>query len=153
VVVYAVAAGDRLWQVVLGVGAAGCALMAVALVARRRSAFPIGIAGVGAAYALFLSLRTGAVDARAPAVAAALFVAAELGFWSFGQTAARAERPVLVRRIAGLTTGAVLTALVGSLVLGLATGLEGSVALEAVGVAAATLTLAAIALLASRSSA
>jgi len=35
----------------------------------------------------------------------------------------------------------------------LATGLEGSVALEAVGVAAATLTLAAIALLASRSSA
>jgi hypothetical protein len=153
VVAYAAASGDRLSHVVLGVGVAGCALMGIALVARRPSVFTFGLAGVGAAYAVFLSLRSGAVDARAPAVAAALFVAAELGFWSFEQTAARVERPVLVRRVAGLTAGAVLTALVGSVVLGLATGVGGSVGLEAVGVAAATLTLAAIALLALRSSA
>ena len=150
---YAVAAGDRLWQVVLGVGVAGCALMAVALVWRRPSVFAVGLAGVAAAYAVFLSLRGGAVDARAPAVAAALFVAAEFGFWSFEQTAARAERPVLIRRVGGLTAAVLLTALLGSVVLSLATGIGGSVGLEAVGVAAATLTLGAIALLASRSSA
>ena len=59
---------------------------------------------------------------------------------------------MLVRRIAGLAGCALLTALVGSLVLGLTAGVGGGVALEAVGVAAAALTVAAIALLASRSS-
>lgn len=152
VVVYATAAGERLSQVVLGVGAAGCALMAAALVTRRPSALPVGLAGVGAAYGLFLSLRTGAVDPRAPAVATALFVAAELGFWGLERSPARGERAVLVRRIAWLAGCALLTALVGSLVLGLTAGVGGGVALEAAGVAAATLTVAAIALLASRSS-
>jgi hypothetical protein len=137
---------------VLGVGVAGCVLMAVALVTRRPSALPAGLAGAGAAYGLFLSLRTGAVDPRAPAVATALFVAAELGFWACERSSARVVRAVLIRRIAWLAVGALLTALVGSLVLGLTTGVGGGVALEAAGVAAATLTVAAIAVLASRSS-
>jgi hypothetical protein len=110
------------------------------------------MAGAGAAYGLFLSLHGGAVDARAPAVAAALFLAAELGFWSLERSPARAERNVLLRRISGLAVGAILTALVGSLVLGLTTGVGGGIALEAVGVAAAAVTVAAIAVLASRSS-
>jgi hypothetical protein len=137
---------------VLGVGTAGFVLMAVALVTRRPSALPVGLAGVGAAYALFLSLRTGTVDPRAPAVATALFVAAELGFWACERSSAHAEPAVLIRRIARLAAAALLTALVGSLVLGLTTGVGGGVALEAAGVAAATLTVAAIAVLASRSS-
>jgi hypothetical protein len=143
-------AGERLPEVVAGVGAGGCALIAIAFVARRPSVFPVGLAGVGAAYGVYLSLRTGAVDPCAPAVAATLYVAAELGFWSLERTASRSERTVVVRRVAAVAAGAVLTGLVGSLMLGLTTGVGGGLALEAVGVAAAALMAAAIALLASR---
>jgi len=145
-------AGERLSEVVAGVGAGGCALIVLAFVARRPSVFPVGVAGVGAAYAVFLSLRSGPVDARAPFVAAALFVAAELGFWSLERTPARSERTVVLRRIAGLGAGALFTGLVGSLLLVLTTGVRGGVGFEAVGVGAAVLALAAIATLASRSS-
>jgi hypothetical protein len=145
-------AGDRLPEIVAGVGAGGCALVTIALMARRPSVFPFGLAGVGAAYGVYLSLRSGAVDPRAPAVAAALYVAAELGLWSLERAASRSERTVVVRRVATIAAGAVFTGLVGSLVLGLTTGVGGGLALEAVGVAAAALMVAAIAVLASRSS-
>jgi hypothetical protein len=145
-------AGDRLPEVVAGVGAGGCALIATAFLARRPSVFPVGLAGVGAAYGVYLSLRTGAVDPRAPTVAAALYVAAELGFWSLERAVSRSERTVVVRRVATVAAGAVLTGLVGSLMLGLTTGVGGGLALEAAGVAAAALMVAAIAVLASRSS-
>jgi hypothetical protein len=145
-------AGDRLPEIVAGVGAGGCALVAIAFVARRPSVFPFGLAGVGAAYGVYLSLRGGAVDPRAPAVAAALYVAAELGFWSLERAASRSERTVVVRRVATIAAGALFTGLVGSLVLGLTTGVGGGLALEAAGVAAAALTVASIAVLASRSS-
>jgi hypothetical protein len=143
---------DRLSEVVAGVGAGGCALIATSFLARRPSVFPVGLAGVGAAYGVYLSLRTGAVDPRAPAVAAALYVAAELGFWSLERAVSRSERTVVVRRVATVAAGAVLTGLVGSLMLGLTTGVGGGLALEAAGVAAAALMVAAIAVLASRSS-
>ena len=149
---YAVAAGDRLTEIVAAVGAAGCALALVALVFRRTSVFPFGIAGVASAYALFLALRNGDVDARAPAVAAVLFVATEFGYWSLEASVSRSERAALVRHVLALALAAFATALVGSLVLGLTAGVGGGVVLEAVGVAAAALTAAAIALLASRAS-
>jgi hypothetical protein len=145
-------AGDRLPGVVAGVGAGGCVLIAIAFLARRPSVFPVGLAVVGAAYGVYLSLHSGAVDPRAPAVAAALYVAAELGFWSFERTASRSERTVVVRRVAAIAAGAVFTGLVGSLMLGLTTGVGGGLALEAAGVAAAVLMVATIAVLASRSS-
>ena len=85
-------------------------------------------------------------------MAAALFVAAELGFWSLERSPARYERAALARRLLGIVSGAVATGLVGSLVLVAASGVSGGVGLEAAGVAAAALTLAAIAFLASRSS-
>ena len=112
----------------------------------------LGLACVGGSYAVLLGLRGGAVDAAAPAVAAALFVAAELGFWSLERSPARYERAALARRLLGIVSGAVATGLVGSLVLVAASGVSGGVGLEAAGVAAAALTLAAIAFLASRSS-
>ena len=135
---------------VAAVGVAGWALLAFGLATRWTSSFPIGLAGVGAAYAVFLAVRNGAVDARAPAVAAALFAVAELGFWSLERSPSRSERVVLLRRLTGLAAGAILTALVGTLVLVLATGASGGVGLEAAGVAAAVLAVAAIARLASR---
>jgi len=150
--VYAVVASDRLPVIPLGVGAAGCALMALALVSRWRSAFPAGIAGVGASYAVSLGVHNGAVDGAAPAVAAALFAASELGFWSLERSPSHSEATVLLRRVGGLAGAAVVTALVGSFVLVLTTGASGGVGLEAAGVAAAVLAIAAIARLASRPS-
>ena len=146
------AAGDRLPAVVAAVGTAGCALTALALPGRWPSLLPAGLAGVGGGYGVLVGLHSGVANGAAPAVAAALFAAAELGFWSLERGAARYERPALVRRLLGIAGGAVATALVGSLVLAAASGVSGGVGLEAVGVAAAALTLAAIAFLASRSS-
>jgi hypothetical protein len=150
VVVDAIASGDRLREVVAGVGAGGCAVIVLALVLRQPSVFPVGLAGVGAAYGVFVSLRSGVVDARAPLVAAGLFAAAELGYWSLERTPSRSERVVVLRRVAWLAAAAVLSGLVGSLVLVLTTGASGGVGLEAAGVAAAVLAVAAIARLAAR---
>jgi hypothetical protein len=152
VVVYADVAGDRLPEVAGGVGAAGCALMAFALATRWRTVFPFGLALVGASYGASLAIANGAVDQWAPAVAAALFVAAELGYWSLERSPSRSERTVVLRRLGGLLGAVVATALTGSLVLVIATGAAGGVAVEAAGVAAAVLALAAIARLASRAS-
>jgi hypothetical protein len=150
--VYATLAGDRLPEVVAAVGAGGCALLAVAFVTGRASVFPVGLAGVGAAYGVYVSLRGGAVDARAPMLAAALFLAAELGYSLLGRGVARAERTVVVRRLAWLTAAALVSGLLGILLLALTSGVGGGVGLEAAGVGAAALAVAAIALLASRSS-
>jgi hypothetical protein len=150
VVVYAVVAGDRLREVVAGVGAFGVLLAAVAIVLRRPSVFPVALAAVGASYATFLGLKGGALDRWAPLLAAALFVGAEVGFWALEPTTGRGGAVVVARRVAGLGGGALLTALVAVLVFALTSGVTGGVALEAAGVGAAVLTLAAIALLATR---
>jgi hypothetical protein len=151
VVVYAVVAGDRLSEVVLGVGAFGVLLAGVAIVARLPSVFPVALAAVGASYATFLGLKGGALDRWAPLVAASLLVGAEVGFWALEPGTGRGGGIVVARRVVGLVGGALLTALVAVLVLALTSGVTGGVALEAVGVGAAVLTLAAIALLAMRS--
>lgn len=153
IVAYADVASDRLPEIAGGVGVAGCALIAFALFTRWRSVFPFGLVLVGASYGVYVALRNGAVDARAPAVAAALFAVAELGFWSLERAPSQSEGSVLVRRTAALAGGVVLTAFLGSLLLILTTGLTGGVGLEAAGVAAAVLALAAITRLASRASA
>ena len=152
VVAYADVASDRLPWIAGVVGTAGAAVMAFALCTRWRSAFPVGVALVGASYGVFLAVHNGAVDEWAPAVAATLFVATELGFWSLERSPSRSEGAVLLRRVAGLAGAAVITALVGTAVLVLATGASGGVGLEAAGVAAAVLAVAAITRLASRAS-
>jgi hypothetical protein len=152
IVIYSTSAGERLPDVIAGVGAGGCALIVVAFLIRRAAVFPVGLAGVGAAYGVFVSLRAEGVDPRAPFVAATFFVAAELGYAALDRGIAHSERAVVVRRAAALALAALASGLVGSLLLVATTGVGGSVALEAVGVAAATLTLAAIMVLASRSS-
>ena len=152
VVVYAGAAGDRLREVVLVVGAVGLLLAAVALAVRWPSVFAGALAAVGASYGTFLGLKGGSLDRWAPLVAAALFVAAEAGFWAVEPASARGGAMAVTRRVLGLGAGALLTALVATLVFALTSGVTGGVALEAAGVGAAVLTLATIALLASRSS-
>jgi hypothetical protein len=151
VVVYAAAAGERLRVVVIGVGSAGCLLAALAFPRRWATLLPLGLVGVGGCYGLFVALQGGSVDAAAPIVAATLYAAAELGYWSL-ERGARYRRVIVARRLGGVALGALAAALVGSLVLVAASGVSGGVALEALGVAAALLTLGAIALLASRAS-
>ena len=152
VVGYSAAEADRLPAVVAGVGAVGCALLLVAFAGGWASVFPVALAVVGAAYGVDVALRRGDVDPRAPLVAVLLFVAAETGWWVFEAAGARGDRTVVLRRAGWLVALAVVTGLVGSLVLVAASGAAGGVGLEAAGVAAAVLTVAAIARLASRPS-
>jgi hypothetical protein len=138
-------------ELAAGVAALGWTITALGLLGRWPSLLSLGLAGVGAGYAVMLGLRAGSVDPRAPIVAAALFVAAELGFWSLEPLDARAERIVLLRRLLLAAGGGLGAALIGSLLLVAAAGGSGGLGLEAVGVLAAVLTLAIVAALAARS--
>lgn len=149
IVVYSALEGDRLPEVVAGVGVAGCALFVLGLAGRWPSLLVLGLGGVGAGYAVFLSLRTGGVDANAPLFAAALFIAAELGLWSL-EPRLRAGAAVLIRRASMIALFALGSALVGSLILVASAGVSGGVGLEALGVLAAVAILALIAVLAAR---
>jgi hypothetical protein len=137
---------------VAALGGVGLFVTALALVSRLATLLPWGFVGVGAAYAVFLSLRAGTVDARAPMVAAAFFIAAELSFWSIERRSWRSEWHVIVRRLVLLVSAGLATALVGGLLLLIASGRRNGIGQEAAGVAAAVLTLAVIAVLARRSS-
>jgi hypothetical protein len=148
--VYSALAGDRLPEVIAGVGAAGCAVTAAALAFRWPSVLPVGLAGVGAGYAIFLSLRAQTVDSRAPVVAAAFFAAAELAYWSVERLEGRRDRWLAVRRLGLLGASALGVALLGALLLVLTSGVSGGVVLEAFGVLAAVITAAIITRLAAR---
>jgi len=142
VVAYSVLDGERLDQVVLGLGAAGVSVALVSLAARRQVLYGLGLTLVGAAYAVYLALLPGTVDDGAPFVATLLFLAAELGFWSLERHDARPEPAVLVRRLVALAAAASGTAIVGTVLLVAVSGTEGGVVLEALGVAAAVMVVA-----------
>jgi hypothetical protein len=125
-------------------------LTLVALIGRWPSLLPWGIAGVGASYAVFLSLHGATVDSWAPAVAAAFFAAAELAFWSVERDRAWNEPAVLARRVGFIVVGALLTALVGAFLLVAVSGVSGGIGYLALGVGAAVLTLAIVAMLTAR---
>ena len=151
VVAYSALAGDRLVAVVTAIGCSGLSLTALALVGRWPSLLPWGFVGVGAGYAVFLSLGEGTVDARAPLLAAAFFVAAELSFWSIERRSWRSEGQVVLRRLALLGSAGLATAIVGGLLLLVASGRGVGLGYEAAGVAAAVLTLTVIAFFVRRS--
>ncbi|MGZ8707494.1 MAG: hypothetical protein ACXW0R_08920 [Gaiellaceae bacterium] len=119
---------------------------------RWATVLPWGFVGVGASYAAFLSLGPGTVDARAPMVAAAFFIAAELSFWSIERRSWRSEGQVVGRRLVVLMSAGLATAIVGGLLLLVTSGRRIGIGQEAAGVAAAVLTLAVVAFLARRSS-
>ena len=144
-------AGDRLVAAVTALAGVGVFVTALALVSLWATLLPWGFVGIGAAYAVFLSLRPGTVDARAPLVAAAFFIAAELSFWSIERQSWRSEGQVVVRRLALLVSAGLATAIVGGLLLLITSGRRSGIGQEAGGVAAAVLTLAVVAVLARRS--
>jgi hypothetical protein len=138
---------------VAALGGVGLLVTALALVSRWATLLPWGFVGVGAAYAVFLSLQGGTVDTRAPMVGAAFFIAAELSFWSIERRRWRAAGHVVVRRLVLLVSAGLATALVGGLLLLITSGGRSGIGLEAAGVAAAVFTLAVIAVLTRRSGA
>lgn len=147
---YAVADAPRLSELVVGIGASAIALAVLGLVRPWPSLVAAAVAAVGAAYAVELSLGPRTIDTWAPLVAAGLFLAAEVGFWSVEPCAARPQRTVVIRRLVFLVAAAFTVALVGSVLLYATSGTSGGLGLEALGVAAAVSALAIVALLARR---
>ena len=151
VVAYSALVGDRLVAVVTSIGCIGLSVTALALVGRWATLLPWGFVGVGAGYSVFLSLRAGTVDARAPLLAAAFFVGVECSFWSIDRRSWRSERQVVLRRVVLLSLAGLATAILGGLLLLVASVRAAGVGYEAAGVVCAVLTLAVVAFLVRRS--
>jgi hypothetical protein len=151
VAAYSAFGDDQLPKVVPGVAAGGWAVAALALIARQAAFLPLGLAGVGAGYALFLALGDDTVDARAPLVAALFLLAAEFGFWSLEPRVARAEPAVLVRRFVLVVVAGLGAALIAGLLLIAAADVSGGVGLVALGVIAAVAAVSLVTALAARS--
>ncbi|SRR6266511_1905871 len=138
--------GPLAWLGALGVVlAAGAAWRWAALV-------PSAVVVLVAEYVVSLYQRSGPVDARAPLFAAGYLLLAELAYWSTeAHRLVRDERDVLGHRLAVLAVLTLATMTLGALIL-LAAGLPlaGPVARLALGVTAATVTVALIATLTRR---
>jgi hypothetical protein len=150
IVAYATTATEHFPTIVLVVGAAGLVVTTVALAGGWPSILPVGLVGVGVAYAIFLAFRSESVDPRAPFVAAALFAAAELAFTFLEPLSARPSRTLQARQLLTFGAGALGTAIFGSGLLLVAGEGESSVALDAAGILAAVALMAVVAALAVR---
>jgi len=120
---------------------------------RSPAALPWSLALLGAEYAAVLEIAGHArADGRAPVVAAALVVAAELSGWSRGlEPEIRHERGLLSRRALRIALAGVGAAAVAAAVLGLAAApLDAGLAGDALGVTAAVAAFALLARLARR---
>jgi hypothetical protein len=80
-----------------------------------------------------------------------VFAAAELAFWSLEPALGRSDGAVVVRRVGVLAAEALAAALLGALLLVLASGPRAGLGLVAMGVLAAAATVGIVALLTARS--
>jgi hypothetical protein len=135
---------------VAGIAAAGCVVTALALVVRRALLVPWGIALVGAAYALFLRLRGGAVDANAVYVAAALVAAAELAFMSLRPAVPAADWRARWDGLVRVVVVALATLVAGEVILAASGSATGGLVMEGFGVAAAVVAVAVVVVTAAR---
>jgi hypothetical protein len=134
----------------LGLGGAGALALCVGLVARWSAALAFGVAVIGAEHAVRLTTGADRVDPWTPLYAAGFLLAAEFAWWSIEpRVPAWTEYGMTLRRVAGIAGacfgGSVLSALV---VLAAGAPLHGGLALELVGVVAATAALAVVAVVA-----
>jgi hypothetical protein len=140
---YAAVTADRLGALLAAVGGAGTLVLAAALGLRQQALIAPALALLGGEYAALFLVRPGTVDVRAPLEGAAFFFVAELAFAALELRAGRPEPRLFARRVtavAGLPLGAIV---LGAVVLAAATlPLDGGLALEALGVAAAVALLA-----------
>jgi hypothetical protein len=133
---------DRQPWLVAAIGGVAIVSLAVGLVLRWVTPIAWSLLLLGAEYGTWLVQRGVEVDTRAPLYAAGLLLTAELAFDGLERSVVRSDAEVAARRglqLAGLAIGAILT---GAVVLEAATlPVGGNVALTALGVAAAVLTL------------
>lgn len=132
----------------------GVLVLAAALLGGWPSVLPWPVVLLGAAYVVSLELRSddGSIDAAAPLMGAGLLALAELAYWSLElKGPQREERRLLARRAAAVVALALVSLLVGSIVVTItAVPLGGGVLWDAVGVAAAAAALTMILRLARR---
>jgi hypothetical protein len=129
---------------------ASVVVLGTALWKRRAAGIPAAILLTGMAYGVALASTDPAFDRASVVIAALLLLAAELGFWSLELAAPINYEPaILVRRLALVTAlglGALCAA--GVVAAAAARDVDPSLLLEALGVAAAVVTVAALAVLA-----
>jgi hypothetical protein len=128
-------------------------VFAVGLAARSSGALGLGLALLGADYAVLFVAEGGALDQFAPAYAAGFMLVAELGFWSIESRIPAWSEPAVAEwrlaRIAGTCIGAAALAALALVAAAGATG-TGGLALESLGVVAALGSLVLITVLVGR---
>ena len=129
------------------------ALLAVGLAARSGPVLGWGLAALGGEYAVLFAAQSHALDELTPLYAGAIFLVAELAFWSIEPRVPAWSEPGLVeRRLAYLAaTSAGAAAVAGLVVVVAAASGGGGAALEAIGVAATVGALGLVAMLVRRS--
>ncbi|MGH3080724.1 MAG: hypothetical protein ACRDNH_06250 [Gaiellaceae bacterium] len=153
----ALAAHAALEEPALGLfGAAGAAVLAVAILVGRAGLVAPALVLVAAGYAATLVARDArALDPAAPLVACALLLVAELAYWSVElASSGRAEPRVLLRRLAALVgLAATALALAAGVLAATAMPFGGGLAWNLIGIIAAAGAIALIAELSRRSGA
>jgi hypothetical protein len=150
VALYPVLATERLVALVGGIGGLSLVLLSAAVALRAPGLLTWAVAVCGTEYAVFLGLRGGTVDRWAPLVAAALFLAAELGYRTTESSDPAAERSVVLRAMLWLGACVAGVAALGAVLLAAAGGAQAGLGLEALGVAAAVVALALVVVLVAR---
>lgn len=124
-------------------------MLACGLALATPPAIVASLAGVGASWSVSAWTRGSGAPGGTVLAAAAIFVAAELAYWSLEQASVPDEPELLARRAAGLALRAVgAVALVSFALAALGLNAGGGLLLEAVGAAAAVALLALVLLLA-----
>jgi hypothetical protein len=136
--------------VVGAIGLLAVVFLAGALAGRFAGLLPWALALAGAAYAGFLVIREGSIDAYAPIYGAGLLLVAELAYWSIERRVpAPPGEGLTFRRGMLVVAGCVGAGGVGALILAVAeVSVRGGLWLEALGVAAAVGSIALLARLA-----
>ncbi len=148
---YAAVTATRLdWLLGLA-GGAGVLVLAAALALRISGLIAPALVLLGAEFAGLFLVREGAVDIRAPLYGAAFFLVAELAFAALELRAGEPDPGLIPRRAAIVSALALGGVVLGTVVLAAATlPLDGGLALEAIGVAAAVALLVLVGRLAVR---
>jgi hypothetical protein len=149
--VYAALTAARLDWLLGIVGGAGVLMLAAAVALRIPGLIAPALVLLGGEYAGLFLVREGTVDIRAPLYGAGFFLVAELAFAALELRAGEPDPGLVPRRSATLAALALGGVVLGAVVLAAATlPLDGGLALEAIGVAAAVALLVLVGRLAVR---
>ena len=127
-------------------GAIALLLLVAGIVLSWAALIPMAVAAAGGLYAVELAIADAPLDVAAPAVAAGLFLCAELAYWSLDERERWSGDPGDgLRRVAFVALLAVGALLVSALLLVLADGVRaGGLALELLGAVAAVSVVATV---------